>query len=87
MTISRKAFNQACGELRFDKDMADKLWLKLHEHCFLSGGEHITLGATPPREDARNVNEWHWDNANLMPWAKERLKQLLLGLDVPGLPD
>jgi hypothetical protein len=30
------------------------------------------------REDGRNVNCWHWEEKNRLPWAKERLETLLL---------
>lgn len=36
------------------------------------------------RPDATNVNNWHWSEKNAGPWSKERLKQLLVGLEVSG---
>mmetsp|Transcript_13500 Transcript_13500/g.33098 ORF Transcript_13500/g.33098 Transcript_13500/m.33098 type:complete len:361 (+) Transcript_13500:138-1220(+) len=87
ITLPKRAFDAACQEIGLAEKIASKLWLRLHEQCFLAGGEHITLGVSPPREDARNVNAWHWDNANLMPWAQDRLRTLMVGLEVPDLPD
>lgn len=31
----------------------------------------------------KNVNQWHWEEHNLAPWAKERITSLLTGLQVP----
>mmetsp|Transcript_4440 Transcript_4440/g.6290 ORF Transcript_4440/g.6290 Transcript_4440/m.6290 type:complete len:259 (-) Transcript_4440:223-999(-) len=87
MTISKGAFEKACREMQLASDLSAQLWLNMHKQCFLHGGEHFTSGVTPPRDDARNVNAWHWDNANLMPWTKERLRDLMVGLSVPGIAE
>lgn len=34
------------------------------------------------RPDATNVNNWHWTEKNAGPWSKDRLKELLVGLDL-----
>lgn len=34
------------------------------------------------RADAKNVNNWHWTEKNASPWSKERLKELLKGLEM-----
>jgi activator of HSP90 ATPase len=28
------------------------------------------------REDGRNVNSWHWEEKNVLPWAKQCLEEL-----------
>ena len=38
-------------------------------------------------QDAANVNNWHWAEIDLMPWAKERLEGLLVGLAAQNVPD
>ncbi|XP_063702659.1 activator of 90 kDa heat shock protein ATPase homolog 1 [Culicoides brevitarsis] len=34
------------------------------------------------RPDATNVNNWHWTEKNATPWSKDKLKQLLEGLEI-----
>jgi activator of HSP90 ATPase len=34
------------------------------------------------RPDATNVNNWHWTEKNATPWSKQRLRELLEGLEV-----
>ncbi|KHJ40936.1 activator of Hsp90 ATPase [Trichuris suis] len=34
------------------------------------------------RPDATNVNNWHWTERNATPWSKQRLTELLTGLEV-----
>lgn len=34
------------------------------------------------RPDATNVNNWHWTEKNAGPWSKDRLEELLVGLDI-----
>ena len=38
-------------------------------------------------QDAANVNNWHWAEIDLMPWAKERLEGMLVGLAAKNVPD
>jgi len=38
------------------------------------------------RQDATNVNNWHWSEKNATPWSKERLKQLLVGIKLEKGP-
>lgn len=34
------------------------------------------------RPDATNVNNWHWTEKNATPWSKQKLKELLEGLEI-----
>lgn len=34
------------------------------------------------RADAKNVNNWHWTEKNATPWSKDKLRELLIGLEV-----
>lgn len=34
------------------------------------------------RPDATNVNNWHWTEKNASQWSKDRLRELLIGLEV-----
>ena len=34
------------------------------------------------RDDAKNVNNWHWSEKNATQWSKDRIKKLLTGLVV-----
>ena len=34
------------------------------------------------RADATNVNNWHWTEKNATGWSKDKLKELLVGLQV-----
>ena len=45
----------------------------------------ICDGATAPRGDASNVNNWHWSEVDMLPWAKERLEQVCLGVEGKGV--
>ena len=49
--------------------------------------KRIIGGATAPRQDAANVNNWHWSEEDLAPWAKERLTELIVGTAASGVPD
>ena len=75
-----------CGAAQ-DCDLSDeqvtKLWAKLAD----SSSQRIIGGATAPREDASNVNNWHWAEQDLAPWCKERLTELIVGLAAKGVPD
>ena len=33
------------------------------------------------REDGKNVNGWHWSEVNRLEWSKQRLAELLPGVD------
>lgn len=77
------AFSAAATELKLDPKVADALWTKLAS----SSTQRIIGGATAPRQDAANVNNWHWSEEDLAPWAKERLTALLVGTAAKGVPD
>ena len=64
-------------------EVADALWTKMGE----SSSQRIIAGATAPRQDAANVNNWHWSEIDMLPWAKERLDQICLGIEGKGVPD
>ena len=34
------------------------------------------------RSDGKNVNQWHWEEINKLPWAKKRLAELLVGFRI-----
>uniref|UniRef100_A0A336LKJ5 CSON009954 protein n=1 Tax=Culicoides sonorensis TaxID=179676 RepID=A0A336LKJ5_CULSO len=34
------------------------------------------------RPDATNVNNWHWTEKNATPWSKEKLRELLEGMEI-----
>lgn len=34
------------------------------------------------RPDATNVNNWHWTEKNATPWSKDKLRELLEGLEI-----
>jgi hypothetical protein len=36
------------------------------------------------REDGRNVNSWHWEEKQRLPWAREKLETLLLLVSADG---
>eukprot|EP01026_Neomeris_dumetosa_P029738 TRINITY_DN24012_c0_g1_i4.p2 TRINITY_DN24012_c0_g1~~TRINITY_DN24012_c0_g1_i4.p2 ORF type:complete len:188 (+),score=30.60 TRINITY_DN24012_c0_g1_i4:78-566(+) len=38
------------------------------------------------REDGKNVNSWHWEEVNKLEWCKDRLQQLLEGLETAQYP-
>ena len=64
-------------------ELADALWVKLANNS----SQRIIGGATAPRQDASNVNNWHWSEEDLAPWAKQRLTELVVGIDAKGVPD
>ena len=33
------------------------------------------------RADGQNVGAWHWEEVNKMKWSKERLSELLVGIE------
>ena len=33
------------------------------------------------REDGRNCNSWHWEEKDCMRWSRERLRELIAGLE------
>lgn len=81
--IKKDAFEAASLECGLDAALADKLWSKLAN----TSSQRIIAGATAPREDAANVNNWHWFETDCAPWAKERLTQLLVGTAAERVPD
>lgn len=34
-------------------------------------------------EQKRNVNQWHWEEANYTPWAHKRITELLAAINIP----
>ena len=50
-----------------------------------SSSQRIIAGATAPREDAANVNQWHWSEMDMAAWSKERLTELLVGIEARAL--
>ena len=81
--ITREKFNEAVGDVGIDVGQGEALWTKLCE----SSAQRIIGGASAPREDAANVNNWHWFEKDLLPWAKERLEALLVGVAAENVPD
>jgi len=49
----------------------------------LRGGAEVGKGdkrwIVQDREDGQNVGSWHWEERNMLPWAKEQLPRLALG--------
>ena len=81
--ITKDRFAEAAKECSLTQELADQLWAKLSA----SSSQRIIGGATAPREDASNVNNWHWSEEDLLPWAKERLTSLIVGTAASGVPD
>ena len=81
--ISKDKFDAAADELRVDQGVAAALWEKLAQ----GSSQRIIAGATAPRQDAANVNGWHWSEQDLEPWAKERLTSLFVGIAAQDVPD
>eukprot|EP00316_Scyphosphaera_apsteinii_P017607 CAMPEP_0119346264 /NCGR_PEP_ID=MMETSP1333-20130426/107915_1 /TAXON_ID=418940 /ORGANISM="Scyphosphaera apsteinii, Strain RCC1455" /LENGTH=199 /DNA_ID=CAMNT_0007358763 /DNA_START=98 /DNA_END=697 /DNA_ORIENTATION=- len=81
--ITKEKFDQASAECGVEVNVAQELWAKLAE----SSTQRIIAGATAPRKDASNVNQWHWSEMDLAEWAKERLTELFVGYAVPGIPN
>lgn len=81
--VTKDAFAVAAKECALSQEQSDKLWAKLAG----SSSQRIIGGATAPREDASNVNNWHWAELDLAPWAKERLTALVVGLAAKNVPD
>jgi hypothetical protein len=81
--VTKDAFAVAAKELDLSAEVAEKLWAKLAN----TSSQRIIGGATAPRQDAANVNNWHWSEEDLAPWAKERLTQLIVGIEAKGIPD
>lgn len=78
--MAKDKFSQAASDCGLSEEQSKLLWTKLAE----SSSQRIIAGATPPREDAANVNQWHWSEMDLAPWCKERLSALLVGIEVRG---
>jgi len=81
--ITKDKYEVAAKESGLSDELAATLWAKLAD----AAGSRIIGGATAPRQDATNVNNWHWFETDLAPWAKERLEALLVGIAAEGVPD
>lgn len=81
--VTKEKFLSAARETSLQDATAEALWQKLAD----ASSQRIIAGATAPREDAANVNQWHWSEQDLMPWCKERLTALLVGVEASGVPD
>lgn len=82
--ITKSGFDAAASENKLDANLAAALWATLAN----SSSQRIIGGATAPRDDAANVNQWHWSEVDLLPWAKERFEELLVGkIEAHGVPD
>ena len=81
--VTKDKFASAASECGLSDELATKLWTKLAD----SSTQRIIGGASAPRQDAANVNNWHWSEEDLAPWAKERLSQLIVGLAGKNVPD
>eukprot|EP00746_Dinoflagellata_sp_MGD_P062063 gnl/MRDRNA2_/MRDRNA2_261637_c0_seq1.p1 gnl/MRDRNA2_/MRDRNA2_261637_c0~~gnl/MRDRNA2_/MRDRNA2_261637_c0_seq1.p1 ORF type:complete len:336 (+),score=54.80 gnl/MRDRNA2_/MRDRNA2_261637_c0_seq1:148-1008(+) len=76
LTVNREAFNLACADVGLDREKTEALWIRLGHGSL----QRIVTGATAPRADATNVNQWHWSDVDITDWAKERLEELLMPL-------
>ena len=74
--ITKEKFDTAAVAVGVDSKLQAALWAKLCD----SSSSRIIAGATAPREDAANVNNWHWFEKDLAPWSKARLEALLVGV-------
>ena len=81
--ISKDKFSASANQVGIKQEDADNLWNALVE----SSSQRIIAGATAPRQDAANVNAWHWSETDLEPWAKQRMAQLFEGIQAEGVPD
>ena len=81
--VTKEKFEVAAKDVGLSAEVADALWSKLGE----SSSQRIIAGATAPRQDAANVNNWHWSEIDMLPWAKERLEGICLGVEGKGVPD
>jgi hypothetical protein len=80
--VAKDKFSLAASECGLSEDQSKQLWSKLAE----LSSQRIIAGVTAPREDAANVNQWHWSEMDLTPWCKERLSALLVGIEVRASP-
>ena len=81
--VTKEKFEVAAKDVGLSAEVANALWSKLGE----SSSQRIIAGATAPRQDAANVNNWHWSEIDMLPWAKKRLEQVCLGVEGKGVPD
>ena len=81
--VARDAYNAGCKKVGVSTELAEALWAELSG----SASQKIIAGATAPRQDAANVNQWHWGELDQLPWAKERLTELLKAVAAKGVPD
>ena len=63
--ITKDKYEVAAKESGLSDEMAAALWAKLAD----AAGSRIIAGATAPRQDATNVNNWHWFETDLAPWV------------------
>ena len=81
--VTRDNFTLAAKECALSDEQANKLWARLAD----TSSQRIIGGASAPRQDAANANQWHWTEQDLAPWAKDRLTELIVGLAGKGIPD
>jgi len=81
--VTKDAFAVASKDCGLTPEVSEALWAKLAD----SSSQRIIGGATAPREDAANVNNWHWSEQDLVPWCKDRLTALIVGIAAKGVPD
>ena len=73
--VTKDKFVEATKSVSLDPAVAEALWAKLAE----GSSQRIIGGASAPREDAANVNQWHWAELDLLPWAKEFMTANVVG--------
>lgn len=60
----------------------------LEEHTrapgFLEATKNMSVVVCENRTDAHNVNQWHWEERDCTSWCKDRLRDLLLDLNIGG---
>ena len=81
--VTKDKFNESAAKVGIAPATAEQLWAALAD----SSSQRIIGGATAPRQDAANVNQWHWSEQDLVPWCKDRLSELVIGLAAKGIPD
>eukprot|EP00965_Chrysotila_dentata_P180406 5955456-Pleurochrysis_carterae.AAC.16 len=54
--IAKDKFDEAAKAIGLQEAMAADLW----SHLAGASSQRIVAGASKPREDAANVNNWHW---------------------------
>lgn len=71
--------------------MPDKVWYQhdmgmcaiLSHHFVLCSaqGEGDSRWLVTDRADGQNVGAWHWEEVNKMKWSRQRLTELLVGIE------